>query len=432
MKKRYLSWLLCLLMIWPAAACKKDGESAPFAGNTQQTESKKDDETKKDETPFESRVEAEKTSKLSLAPAPIRKHGDQEDPSPETSTEAAERTAETSAAETAAETTAPSTAETTASQTAAAETTAQSTAETTASQTAAAETTEAPAETENAEVSLSLSTEEISESSEQAGEGEGFKVEIPKDFKPVKAFENEFLKVTLKSIKDDEIWGFTLVLELANKDGQPIRFSISQASINGLMNSPFASVDIPANETLELPVCWTKSFFEENQFSKVYKVAMHIKAYRTEPKYEAVADGCFDLFPYGSEAYQPHVRTEAEKQGFVLIDEENLAYAILQKVYKEGESVALRLYLENPTDKILFFEISNAKVNGKDLDPFWGTLLLPGSRSTSSVFWSADMLKEAGIASANVFELPFSISDHQKPSDKPLFEKSLKVELQDE
>lgn len=393
MKKRYLSWLLCLLMIWPAVACKKDGESAPFAGNTQQTESKKDDETKKDETTFESRVEAEKTSKLSLAPAPIRKHGDQEDPSPETSTEAAERTAETSAAETAAETTAPSSAETT------------------ASQTAAAETTEAPAETENAE---------------------GFKVEIPKDFKPVKAFENDFLRVTFKSIKDDEIWGFTLVLELANKDGQPIRFSISQASINGLMNSPFASVDIPANETLELPVCWTKSFFEENQFSKVYKVAMHIKAYRTEPKYEAVADGCFDLFPYGSEAYQPHVRTEAEKQGFVLIDEENLAYAILQKVYKEGESVALRLYLENPTDKILFFEISNAKVNGKDLDPFWGTLLLPGSRSTSSVFWSADMLKEAGIASANVFELPFSISDHQKPSDKPLFEKSLKVELQDE
>ena len=93
----------------------------------------------------------------------------------------------------------------------------------------------------------------------------------------------------------------------------------------------------------------------------------------------------------------------------VLVDTEDLYFAIKQARTDAALGYEWKVYIENRTDQNLMFSFEKVSVNGVMCDPFWAEIVCAGKSAYSTVLWDHNSLEENDIAKIEQISLPLTV-----------------------
>ena len=82
----------------------------------------------------------------------------------------------------------------------------------------------------------------------------------------------------------------------------------------------------------------------------------------------------------------------------VIVDREDLYFAIKEVKTDEALGYSWKVYLENRTDKNLMFSFEKVSLNGVMCDPFWAEVVPAGQHGNAEILWLRDALEERQLA----------------------------------
>ena len=82
----------------------------------------------------------------------------------------------------------------------------------------------------------------------------------------------------------------------------------------------------------------------------------------------------------------------------VIVDREDLYFAIKEVKTDEALGYSWKVYLENRTDKNLMFSFEKVSLNGVMCDPFWAEVIPAGQKGNAEILWMRDSLEERQLA----------------------------------
>ena len=92
----------------------------------------------------------------------------------------------------------------------------------------------------------------------------------------------------------------------------------------------------------------------------------------------------------------------------VLIDNDDLYFAIKDVRSDAAYGYEWKIYVENRTDKNLMFSFEKVSVNGVMCDPFWAEVINAGKKGNCEITWMRDSLQEKQIG--DVTEVDFTLN----------------------
>ena len=92
----------------------------------------------------------------------------------------------------------------------------------------------------------------------------------------------------------------------------------------------------------------------------------------------------------------------------VLIDNEDLYFAIKSVRDNAALGYEWKVYVENRTDRNLMFSFEKVSVNGVMCDPFWAEVINAGKKGNCEITWMRDSLQEKQIG--DVTEVDFTLN----------------------
>lgn len=92
----------------------------------------------------------------------------------------------------------------------------------------------------------------------------------------------------------------------------------------------------------------------------------------------------------------------------VIVDREDLYFAIKDVRADAALGYTWKLYVENRTDKNLMFTFEKVSVNGVMCDPFWAEIITAGKKGNCEVNWMRDAFEARSIG--DVYEVDFTLN----------------------
>lgn len=221
-------------------------------------------------------------------------------------------------------------------------------------------------------------------------------------FKDVVLLDNDFATVTVTGIDPDNMWGYTLQVQVVNKSQQELSFTTENACVNDVMCDPLFLTDVSAG----------KEANEEMNFmadvGDITKIELDLKAYDPETFADIFVESC-TFYPMGEAEAKPFVRTPVAGEQ-VVFDNENCTMIILS-AGTDDWGYSVEVYLQNKTDKNLMFYLDDSEINSKELDGLWATEVAAGKQAFSSITWFAEDLEDNGIDTVNEICMDLEVSD---------------------
>ena len=220
--------------------------------------------------------------------------------------------------------------------------------------------------------------------------------------------DNDECSITITGIEPDNLWGFTLKVELENKsEEKTYMFSVTNAAVNGLQSDPYFASEVASGKKSINDISFSDSALEENgiDFSDI---ELSFRVYDSDDwSADAVATETVHVYPYGEDKAEVFERATQASDN-VIIDNE---YVTVTVIGYEEDSIwgyTVNLFLQNKTDTEVMFTVDDASVNGYMADPFWATSVLSGKCAFSSMYWYDSTLEEIGIdGAADIEEIEF-------------------------
>lgn len=94
-----------------------------------------------------------------------------------------------------------------------------------------------------------------------------------------------------------------------------------------------------------------------------------------------------------------------------LIDNENVLFKISSVSFDSIWGYALKVQIENRTDKDLMFSLHDVSVNGFMCDPFFAATVTAGMKANKEISFSTDSLEEIGIQKPTQVEFKLKVYD---------------------
>lgn len=223
--------------------------------------------------------------------------------------------------------------------------------------------------------------------------------------------DNEDCTFLVKGIETNNLWGYTLSVQLENKTDKDLMFSLQDTSVNGFMCDPFWAATVTAGMKANEEIHFSQSDFERNGITNVTAIESTLRVYDSNDwTAEDVVNKSFFLHPLGEEAVEVYTRTPVDGE-IVLFDNENSSMIVTGFDPDNTWGYTVNVYLENKTDKALMFSISDAAVNGFMCDPLWAASVAPGKRSNTTISWMASDFEDNGITEVESLTLPIRVYD---------------------
>ncbi len=103
----------------------------------------------------------------------------------------------------------------------------------------------------------------------------------------------------------------------------------------------------------------------------------------------------------------------------VLIDNENLYFAIKDVQIGAAQGYEWKVYVENRTDRNLMFSLEKVSVNGVMCDPFWAEVINAGKKGNCEITWMQDALQERQIGDVTQVDFTLNVyndDDYTEPA----------------
>lgn len=257
-------------------------------------------------------------------------------------------------------------------------------------------TTPAPTGNNGSSKETTASTQETTPSAETKAD------EI--SFEEVVAVDNDQCTIKITAIEEDAFFGYTLKAYLENKSADKnYMFSITSASINGVMADPLFASEVAAGKKANESISFSDSAFDVD-IGAYTDIQLNFKVYDSDDfMADPVAEQTVHIYPYGEDKATTFVRTSADTDT-VLLDNENVTAIVTG--YEEDEiwGYTANVFLVNKTDKTVMFSVSDVSVNGFMADPFFADEVDAGKCAFSSISWSDTTLTENGITEVETIE----------------------------
>ena len=85
--------------------------------------------------------------------------------------------------------------------------------------------------------------------------------------------------VTVKSIDEDALFGYTLNVYLENKTDKELMYTVDNVSVNGFMCDPFWATTVAPGKKSNAQITFMESDFESNGITEVEDITFTLKVY---------------------------------------------------------------------------------------------------------------------------------------------------------
>ena len=231
-----------------------------------------------------------------------------------------------------------------------------------------------------------------SETSQAPGENEGNGQENATSkgqivFDGMTAVDNDECSISITEIDPDNMWGYTLKVNLENKSAEKTyMFSVLTAAVNGLQCDPFFASEVAPGKKSVDSISFTNGELEENEIDFT-DIELTFRVYDSDDwMADEVAVETVHVYPYGEGKAEVFERAPQSSDN-VIIDNEYVTATVIG--YEEDDiwGYTVNLFLQNKSEKEVTFGVDEASVNGYMADPFWAASVLPGKCAFSSMSW---------------------------------------------
>lgn len=263
---------------------------------------------------------------------------------------------------------------------------------------------------------VTISDDEIKEPSDVSVEGEdkesedGDKV-VVKDEKvtvdEAVLVDEAGIKITAKSLENDNFFGPELKLLIENNSGKDLTFQCRDASVNGCMVDTTMSVEVVNGKKANDGISFMQSDLES------YKI-------------DKIADMEFSFYIYDSD-WETYLDTDvirietsvADTYEYKYDDSGDIAYSgngikIIIKGLSEDDSIfgpSVVVYIENTSDKNVTVQARDVSINGFMVNAMFSCEITAGKRAIDTITFMSNELEDNGITSIEDVELSFHVFD---------------------
>lgn len=231
-------------------------------------------------------------------------------------------------------------------------------------------------------------------------------------FTEIVAVDNDECTIKITDIDPDNLWGYTLKVQLENKSTEKTyMYSVESASINGVQCDPFFATEVAAGKKSNNEISFSDSDLEDNGVGDYTDIELTFRVYDSNDwMADEVARETVHVYPYGEDKATIFVR-ETQASDNVIIDNDYVTVIVTGYEDDAIWGYTVNLFLLNKTDKDVMFSVDEASVNGYMADPFYATEVVAGKCAFSSMSWSDTTLEDNNITAVEEIEFKFRAYD---------------------
>lgn len=219
--------------------------------------------------------------------------------------------------------------------------------------------------------------------------------------------DNDECMISIVEIDPDNIWGYTLQVNLENKsEDKTYMFSVLSAAVDGLQCDPLFATEVAAGKKSVDTISFSDSILAENNIDPS-DIELAFRVYNSDDwTADDVVFETVHVYPFGEENAKTFTREILDSDN-VIIDND---YVTVTVIGYEEDSIwgyTVNLFLQNKTDTEIMFSADDASINGYMADPFWATSVIPGKCAFTSMSWSDSDLTEIGVE--EIEEIEFNL-----------------------
>ncbi|MFI3255447.1 MAG: hypothetical protein R3Y63_14100 [Eubacteriales bacterium] len=227
-------------------------------------------------------------------------------------------------------------------------------------------------------------------------------------FEEIVAVDNEECVINITGIDPDNMWGYSLNVNLENKSvDKTYMYTVKSASINGVEADPLFATEVAPEKKANKEINFNTSNLEEAGIHEFTDIEI---TFRVSDSNDWMADDVgfetVNVYPSGQENATQFIR-EPQPDDTILLDNEYVTAIVTGYEVDSIWGYTANLFLVNKTDKNVMFSTDEVSVNGYMVNPFFANSVSAGKCSFASMSWSDTMLTENGIS--EIDEIEFQI-----------------------
>lgn len=231
-------------------------------------------------------------------------------------------------------------------------------------------------------------------------------------FTEMVAVDNDECMIKITGIDQDNLWGYTLKVQLENKSTEKTyMYSVERAAINGVQCDPLFATEVAAGKKANDDISFINSSLEENDVGEYTDIELSFRVYDSNDwMADEVAKETVHVYPYGEEKATRFVR-EAQSTDNVIVDNEYVTVIVTGYEQDDIWGYSVNLFLLNKTDKNVMFTVDEASVNGYMADPFFAITVSAGKCAFNAISWFDTTLEENDITQVEEIEFKLRVYD---------------------
>jgi len=231
---------------------------------------------------------------------------------------------------------------------------------------------------------------------------------------PIVVLDNEYATFSIVDNKIDDFWGPTLTVFCENKtEDTSLTFSMDMVAVNGYMLDPLWATTVAAGKKTNSDVTFFSSDLEMTGITSLDEVEFQLNIYDSEDwSVENFVSDWFTVYPTGlsaAEVTAPARPSSANEQ--IICDNEDCTFIIVEDYVDDFWGYTISLYMNNKSDKNLYFTWDDVSVNGYMVDPYWGCTVSAGKQAVATATFSEDDFETNGITDVEEVEFKLRVRD---------------------
>lgn len=220
--------------------------------------------------------------------------------------------------------------------------------------------------------------------------------------------DRDGIKITVKSLALDGIWGPSLKVHVANNRDDSVTIQVRDLAINGIMVDYIFSCDVTAGKQAHDEITFMSSELEAAGIEIIREIEFKFHVFDAESW-----DTIFDSEPIVITTSAAESSTqEYDDSGYLALDQNG--FKIVIKYIDSEESfwgADIYVYIENNSNTDATIQIRDMSVNGFMIEPIFSCDVLAGKKAYDTITFLETDLSDNGITRIDELEFKFHIFD---------------------
>ncbi len=220
--------------------------------------------------------------------------------------------------------------------------------------------------------------------------------------------DRDGIKITVKSLALDGIWGPSLKVHVANNRDDSVTIQVRDLAINGIMVDYIFSCDVTAGKQSHDEITFMSSELEAAGIEIIREIEFKFHVFDAESW-----DTIFDSDPIVITTSAAESSTqEYDDSGYLALDQNG--FKIVIKYIDSEESfwgADIYVYIENNSNTDATIQIRDMSVNGFMIEPIFSCDVLAGKKAYDTITFLETDLSDNGITRIDELEFKFHIFD---------------------